>query len=171
MSDEPDIVNLDDLPIKPALLVGGSIAFVLTLFPMSYALCCLPLALGGFAATTTFIFKYKVRLDLKYGMKISILACLLGFGASTILYDVLWAGFDYRIGFDAYVSFLTGLAESAPPPTGDQLLDSIELLREQTFGIGTLIQQVFTVILTSGIGGAIGGALATAFFKKGALAQ
>lgn len=171
MSDELDIVNLDDCPMKPALMVGSAIAFVFTLFPMSYALCCLPLALGGFAATTKFIFKYKVRLELKFGMKIAILACLAGFGASTVFYDLVWVAFDYRIGFEAYIAFLTGLAESAPPPTGDQLLEAIELLREQSFGVGTLIQQVFTVILASGIGGAIGGALATAFFKKGALAQ
>ncbi len=171
MSDEPDIVNLDDCSMKPGLIGGGAIAFLLTLFPMSYALCCLPLAFGGFVATTTFIYKYQVRLELKYGMKIAILACLLGFGASTIVYDLFWLAFDYRIGFEWYISFLTRLAESAPPPSGDRLLESIEILREQTFSIGTLIQQVFTVILASGIGGAIGGALATVIFKKGALAQ
>ena len=171
MSDEPDIVNLDDCPMKPGLVAGGAVAFVLTVFPMSYALCCLPLALGGFVATTTFVFKYKARLELKYGMKIAILACLLGFGASTVVYNLFWLAFDYRIGFEWYVSFLTGLAKSAAPPSGDRLLESIELLREQSFGIGTFIQQIFTVILASGIGGAIGGALATVLFKKGALAQ
>lgn len=167
MTDEPDIVNLDDCPAKPALRVGASIAFVLTLFPLGFPL----LLISGFAATTTFIFKYKVRLELKYGMKIAILACLIGFGASTLVYDILWAFFGYRIGFETYVEFLLKLADSYPPASGDALRESIELLRAQTLGFGVVVQQALTIFLASGIGGSVGGALATFIFKKGALAQ
>lgn len=178
MSDIPEIVNLDDCSMKPALIAGSVVAAAFTLVPMSYAVCCLPLVLGGFVGTTVFIFKHRVRLELKFGMKIGILACLLGFGASTLLYDILWAAFDYRIGFEAYIGILetfidqvVSLAGSDPSSTREQLDDSIEMLREQSIGIGIVIQQIFTIILTSGIGGAIGGALATSFFKKGAIAR
>lgn len=171
MTDDSEIVDLDACPAKPALITGGIVAFALTLFPMSYALCCMPLAIGGFVATSRYIFKYGVRLDLKYGMKIAILACLCGFGASTLFYDLLWLGIDYRIGLDWYVNFLADLAESAPESQRDQLLESIELLKEQSLGLGVVIQQVFTLILTSGIGGAMGGALASSIFKKGKVAQ
>ena len=171
MTDEQEIVNLDDCPIKPALIPGGFVAFVLTLFPLSYALCCLPLILGGFTATTVFIRKYGVRVELKVGMKIAILACMAGFGASTFVYDVLWDVFDYRIGFEWYIDLLLALSDQAPEATRDELIESIEILREQTFSLAVLVQQFFTVIVTSGIGGAIGGALASSIFKKGAIAQ
>ena len=167
MNDESEIVNLDDCPMKPALLVGAPIAFFLTLFPLGFPL----VAIGGFAATTSFIFKFKVRIELKYGMKIAILACLIGFGASTLLYDLLWALFDYRIGFETYIEFLQQMAESYPPSSGDPLRESIELLKEQSFGFGVVIQQLLTIFVASGIGGAVGGALATFIFRKGALAQ
>ena len=171
MSEEPEIVDLDQCPVKPALRVGGAIAFVLTLFPMSVALCCMPLILAGFAATTAFIFKYQVRLELKYGMKVGIMACLFGFGASTVVYDALWIGFDYQIGMETYLELLSRLSELASGEAKDQMVDGIEQMREQSFGFGSIFSQIMMVLICSGIGGAIGGALATAFFKKGRLAQ
>lgn len=172
MSEESEIVDLDQCPIKPAIVTGGGIAFLLTLFPMSVVLCCLPLVLGGFAATTAFIFKYRVRLELKFGMKVAILACMAGFGASTLVYDALWLGFDYRIGMELQIDFLRQMQEaSLDENTREQFEKGIEEMRNQTFGSGTIVSQTVTVLICSGIGGAIGGALATAMFKKGPLAQ
>ena len=171
MTEDPEIVNLDECPIKPALLAGGAMSFVLTLFPLSYALCCLPLVIGGFVATTTFVSKYRIRVEIKVGMKVAILSCLAGFGASTALYDLLWVAFDYRIGLNSDLELLSNFAESAPESSRDQLLESIDILKSQKIGFGVVVQQALTVIVTSGIGGAIGGAVASSLFKKGSLAQ
>lgn len=171
MTEEPEIVDLDQCPVKPALIVGGAIAFVLTLFQMSVYLCCMPLILAGFTATTAFIFKYQVRLELKYGMKIAMMACLWGFGASTVVYDILWAGFDYQFGLDVYLEVLNRFSELASGDAKEQLIEGIEQLREQSFSIVSIFPQIMMVLIGSGIGGAIGGALATAFFKKGRLVQ
>ena len=35
MTEDPEFVNLDECPIKPALLAGGAVSFVLTLFPLN----------------------------------------------------------------------------------------------------------------------------------------
>lgn len=171
MTEVPEIVDLDQCPVKPALRLGGAIAFVLTLFPMSVALCCMPLILAGFAATTAFIFKYQVRLELKYGMKVGIMACLLGFGASTVVYDLLWVGFDYQIGMDAYLEFVAWMVELLPEESRPQVLDGAGESPKQAFGFGAVVSQILMIFVCSGIGGAIGGALASAFFKKGRLAQ
>lgn len=171
MTEDQEIVNLDDCPPKPALLAGAAVAFVLTLFPLSYALCCLPLIIAGFVATAAYISKYKIRVELKVGMKVAILACLAGFGASTVTYDILWVVFDYRIGLNWYLELLSSFADSAPESSRDQLLESIDLVKSQKIGLGVVVQQALTVVVTSGIGGAIGGAVASSLFKKGALAQ
>ena len=171
MSEEIEVVDLDQCPVKPALRVGGTIAFVLTLFPLSVAACCLPLIIAGFAATAAFIFKYRVTLELKFGMKVAILACLYGFGASTILYDFLWLGFDYRIGFETYVEGLMKFADSVPEAQREEYLEGIEQVKAETFSGGVVVKQVMGIFVASGIGGAIGGALATAIFKKGPKAQ
>jgi hypothetical protein len=171
MTEDQEIVNLDDCPPKPALLAGAAVSFILTLFPLSYALCCLPLVIGGFVATATYIIKYSIRIELKVGMKLAILSCLAGFGASTALYDILWAATDYRIGLNWYVELLGSLADSAPESSRDQLLESIDLLKSQKIGLGVVLQQALTVVVTSGIGGGMGGALASSLFKKGSLAQ
>lgn len=170
MTEVPEIVDLDQCPVKPALRVGGAIAFVLTLFPMSVTLCCIPLILAGFAATRAFMVKYQVRLELKYGMKVGIMACLFGFGASTVVYDLLWVGFDYQIGMETYIELLNRFSELAPEEAKQQLADRLEQMRDQRFGFGSIFPQIMMVLIGSGIGGAIGGALATAFFKKGRLA-
>ena len=104
-------------------------------------------------------------------MKVAILSCLAGFGASTALYDLLWVAFDYRIGLNWYLELLSNFAESAPESSRDQLLESIDILKSQKIGFGVVVQQALTVIVTSGIGGAIGGAVASSLFKKGSLAQ
>ena len=69
------------------------------------------------------------------------------------------------------MELLSSLADSAPESSRDQLLESIDLLKSQKIGLGVVVQQLLTVVVTSGIGGAIGGALASSLFKKGALAQ
>ena len=171
MTEDQEIVNLHDCPPKPALMIGAAVSFVLTLFPLSYALCCLPLVIGGFVATATYISKYSIRIELKVGMKVAILSCMAGFGTSTFLYDILWVAFNYRIGLNWYLELLSSLADSAPESSRDQLLESIDLLKSQKIGIGVVVQQGLTVIVTSGIGGAIGGAVASSLFKKGSLAQ
>ena len=132
MSEESEIVDLDQCPIKPAILAGGAVAFVPTLFPASVILCCMPLILGGFAATTAFVFKYRVRLELKFGMKVAILACLAGFAASTVVYDALWLGFDYRIGMEMQIDFLRQLQEASPDEnTREQFEKGIEEMVEK----------------------------------------
>ena len=171
MSEESEIVDLDQCPIKPAIIAGGAVAFALTLFPLSVLLCCMPLILGGFVATTVFIFKYQVRLELKNGMKVAMLACLAGFAVSTLVYDALWLAFDYRIGMETYIGFLENLQESLPEESREELQRGIEETKAQTFGVGTLVSQILMILVCAGLGGAIGGALATAMFKKGPLAQ
>ena len=94
-------------------------------------------------------------------MKVAILSCLAGFGASTILYDLLWGAFDYRIGLNWYLELLSNFAESAPESSRGQLLESIDILKSQKIGFGVVVQQVLTVIVTSGFGGAIGGSVAS----------
>ncbi len=170
MTDEAEIVNLDDCPMKPALMVGGIFTFLITLIPLANLACCIPLAIGGFVATARYASVYRIQVPLKMGMKVAILACLIGFGASTLLYNILWAAFDYRLDLSTYVALLNKLAE-AMPEASEQLEETIEQLEMQTLGVVELVQQVVWVIVSSGIGGAIGGALATAMFKKGRLAQ
>ena len=167
MSDILEIVDFDECSVKPALLAGGGVAFVLTLNPLSVLL----LFLAGFVATSTFIFKHQVRLELKHGMKVGIMACLVGVGASTVVYDILWVLFDYRIGMEFNLELLAQFMEPLPDGGGETIQDQLDKVGEEQFGFGPIIQQLMSLFVTSGIGGAVGGALATAVFKKGRLAQ
>ncbi len=171
MSEESEIVDLDQCPTKQAIRIGGAIAFALTLFPMTVMLGCLPLILAGFAATASYVFEYRIRLELKVGMKVAMLACMAGFALSTLVYDALWLAFDYRIGMDTYLEFIRGLQEASPEETREKFQEGIDEMQNQAFGFGTIVSQIVTILVCSGIGGALGGALATAIFKKGPLAQ
>ena len=167
MSDNSEIVDFDECSVMTALLVGGAVAFVLTVNPLG----AFSLFLAGVAGATAFIFKHQVRLELKHAMKVGILACLAGFGVSIVVYDFLWLAFDYRVGMEFNIEFVGQFMDPLADGSSEPLQDRLDKAREAPFGFATLVQQILGLFVMSGIGGAIGGALASVFFKKFRLAQ
>ena len=170
-SPEPAFRDLDDCPMKPSLIRGGAVAFVLTLFPFSLLICCLPLILAALVGVYDYTKRYGISLSIPQGMKVGVLCGLVGYGLSTLVYDALWIVFDHQIGMETYQNVFRSLLESLPPEVvdemGEEVTDSIDEMGDQEFHLAVLIQQIFGLILTSTIGGCIGGLVGSAMFKKG----
>ena len=95
MTEDPEIVNLDE-PNQTGIVGWGRCVIC----PDTVSTACpLLLAVGdrGFVATTTFASKYRIRVEIKVGMKVAILSCLAGFGASTAVHICSgWPRLSYR---------------------------------------------------------------------------
>ena len=170
-SPDPAFRDLDDCPMKPSLIRGGAVAFVLTLFPFSLFICCLPLILAALVGVFDYTKRYGISLGVPQGMKVGVLCCLVGYGLSILFYVTVWAVFDHQIGMETYQSVFRSFLENLPPEIvddmGDEVTDSIDEMGELEFHVGMLVQQIFGLILTSAIGGCIGGLIGSAMFKKG----
>jgi len=173
-SPEPSFRNIDECPMKPSLIRGGAVAFVLSFFPFSLVICCLPLIVAALVGVHDYTKRYQVSLDIAKGMKIGVLCCMLGYGMELVVYDFVWFAFDYQIGAETYQNVLRGLLDSLPPEAIEELGDKLDELNEsidqiaaQKFNVLVIIQQFFGLILVSAIGGCIGGLIGSAMFKKG----
>ena len=69
------------------------------------------------------------------------------------------------------LELLAQFMEPLPDGGGETIQDQLDKVGEEQFGFGPIIQQLMSLFVTSGLGGAVGGALATAVFTKGRLAQ
>jgi len=170
-SQEPAFRNIDECPMKPSLIRGGAVAFLLMFVPFALVICCLPLVAAALVGVFDYTKRYRISLDIAQGMKVGVLCCLLGYGAYTIFYDIVWAVFDYQIGVETYQNVLRGMIESLPPEAAELMdegmSESVEEMSEQKFSILALIPQLFIAVLVSAVGGAIGGLIGSAMFKKG----
>ena len=167
----PVIINLDDCPKKKSILIGSAVSFVLTINPMTVGLCCMPLIIGGLVSVFHYTKSFGVSISIVEGLKLGIFSCLLGLGASYVLYDFLWLVFDYQIGMETYLNFVESIVEKMGPEVAETYRKSMELSDPTKFTLMSLVSQIFSVAVSGAGGGSIGGLLGAAIFKKGPLAQ
>ena len=173
-SSESEVVNLDNCSSKNALLVGALVAFVLSFVPILNAMCCIHLAIAGLITVFVYTNKHKIAIEVWQGIKLAVLAVFIGSALATLVYDL---GIAMTHDFDAGMlkEMIISQIESSGRGNTEQAVEFVEkVVPDELSAVHVVVIVCFQLIaaaLASFVGGAIGGSIGAASFKKGPLAK
>jgi hypothetical protein len=152
-----------------AMMFGGLVVFVLSLIPYVSlsSICCLPQIAGALVAIHLFTSRYRLTVSAGQGIKLGILAVLFGSLAAWAVAIAMQLLFNYQLNLKETEAIMLKAYSRLGPDVVEKVKEAFEKQRAEGLTLGKMFIGLCTVLIASGIGGLIGGALGTALFKRG----
>jgi len=168
--EESEIADFDALAARKSLLFGALTTFLLSFAPVVNFLCLLNTIGGGLVCVWHYTRSHAVSVTAKGGFKLAASAVFFGMaGVCAVLEIVLLStgGLDMT-GFKE--SYIEQMLSSGRPEQARMIEESFpDKLRGDEAGV--IFALITIPFLAALLGGAIGGPLGAALFKKGPVAQ
>ena len=150
-----------------AMMTGATVIFVISLIPFANFTCCLPHLAGTLVALHLFTKQYQLSLTYGDGIKLGILTALLGGLAAWVVMVLLHMVFHYQPGTKEIKDLMLQFYTKYAPQAVDQIKEAFAKQETQGMTVGMIMIGLVSVVITSAIAGLIGGAIGTAWFKRG----
>ena len=169
----PDIRSIDDLNTGKAFAVGVISTCIMGLVPILNELCCLHFCVGAFLTIWVYTASNEVTVGAGHAIWVAFKAVLVGALFSTAIY---W-GYTLAVNGADLSGFKQQIFDKLAAQGRDDpnIIEMIDKFIPDEPGPAWIAMAsvffIFTSALSALFGASIGGALASAVFKKGPLAQ
>lgn len=170
---EPEAEQPAPTPVEPddfkAMMIGATVIFVVAFIPFAGVLCCLPQILGALLALHLFTRQYQLTLAYGDGIKLGMLTVLIGGVSAWLISILLLMTVHYQVGQEIMKLMVDLYTKLGPQfaQVAQKMQEQMDKQKAEGVTTNMLLLGGCMQVIMSCISGLIGGALGTAFFKRG----